>query len=168
MPAPAPPGDSPVGVSLFFYPLSALAAAYLVTYGLEDHLPDGLMAVPVCWYLASAALDIAGTARAGRAAVSARETAAPFRVITGRFGLRAAIPAQVAIELLAATVAVPVVLGHGPLHPPSVAIFCVMAAAFHTYGYLSNRRSYPETGAGHTPIKSSDAGASARVGHPSG
>ena len=76
--------------------------------------------------------------------------------------------AAAAMISVSGTVAITAILGHGPLHPPSVAIFCVMAAAFHTYGYLSNRRSYPETGAGHTPIKSSDAGASARVGHPSG
>lgn len=129
-------------MSLFFYPLVALAAACLVTYGLED-LPGELLAIPVCWYLVSAALDIVRTARAGRGAVSARETAVPFRTITRRLGLRAAIPAQVAIESLAATVAVPVILGHGPLHPPSVALFCVLAAAFHTYGYLSNRPGRP-------------------------
>lgn len=146
-------------MSLFFYPLMALAAIYLVTYGLGD-LPGELLAVPACWYLASAALDITRTARAGRVVVSARETAAPFRIITGRFGLRAAILAQVAIESLAATVMVPAILGHDPLHLPSVALFCSLAAAFHTYGYLSNRHHADMT-RGHSRIKTFDVGASA-------
>ena len=72
--------------------------------------------------------------------VSAREAAAPFRVITKRMGLPAAVLVQVAIETAAATIATPVILGHHPLHLPSASLFCTVAAVSHTYGYLRNRR----------------------------
>ena len=125
---------------LFFYLVVAALAATLVTFRL-DHLPDHLLlAGPISWYLASAALDIIRTSRAGRGMVSAREAAAPFRVVARRMGLPAAILVQVAIETAAAAIATPVILGHHPLHLPSASLFCTVAAASHTYGYLCNRR----------------------------
>ena len=125
---------------LFFYLMVAVLAAVLVTFRL-DHIPDHLLlAGPVFWYLAAAALDIARTSRAGRTAVAARETAVPFRVVAGRMGLFAAVLVQVSVETAAAVIATPVILGHHPLHLPSVSLFCVVAAVSHTYGYLCNRR----------------------------
>ena len=123
---------------------------------------------PVTPAVDTAALDIARTARTGRGEISARETAVPFRIITGRLGLPPAILVQISLESLAAALAVPAILGHPPLHPPSAATFCVLAAAFHTYGYLANRPGRPNTSAGHPDIKSSDVGASAPDTHPSG
>ena len=131
---------------LFFYLLVAAVAAVLVTFRL-DHIPDHLLlAGPVSWYAASAIFDIARTSRAGRGVVAARETAAPFRMVARRMGLPAAILVQVAMETAAAAIATPVILGHHPLHLPSVSLFCTVAAVSHTYGYLCNRRhSIPRT-----------------------
>ena len=125
---------------LFFYLVVAALAAILVTFRL-DRLPDHLLlAGPVSWYVASAIFDIARTSRAGRGVVAARETAVPFRAVAKRMGLPAAILVQVAIETAAATIITPAILGHHPLHLPSMSLFCTVAAAAHTYGYLCNRR----------------------------
>ncbi|MCE2508307.1 MAG: hypothetical protein J4G04_03270 [Nitrosopumilaceae archaeon] len=90
------------------------------------------------WYGASLGLDLYGTLRAGRGAISRREVAMPFRIVTVRAGPAAAAGAQVALEMCLALAAAPLVLGHDILHLPAAAAFCGAAAASHTYGFVSN------------------------------
>lgn len=97
-----------------------------------------MLSFPVPIYLGMAFLDIYGTARAGRRVVARREAAPIFRYVTSRFGLAYAVPIQAALEAALAVVVVPGMLGRAPADPPSMAAFCVVAAALHGYGHVCN------------------------------
>ena len=65
------------------------------------------------WYGASLTLDLYGTLRAGRGAISRREVSVPFRIVTvraGPGGRRRAV--QVALEVCLALAVAPLVLGY--------------------------------------------------------
>ena len=119
----------------FFYLVAAgVAAGIAVLGGLPPHVVWPVMV----WYGASLTLDLYGTLRAGRGAISRREVSMPFRVVTVRAGPVTAAAVQVALEACLALVAAPLVLGHDVLHLPAAAAFCGAAAVSHTYGFVSN------------------------------
>lgn len=119
----------------FFYLVAAgVAAGIAVLGGLPPHVVWPVMV----WYGASLTLDLYGTLRAGRGAISRREVSMPFRVVTVRAGPAAATATQVTLEVCLALVAAPLVLGYDVLYLPAAAAFCGAAAVSHTYGFVSN------------------------------
>lgn len=124
----------------FFYLVAAgVAAGIAVLGGLPSHMVWPVMV----WYGASLTLDLYGTLRAGRGAISRREVSMPFRVVTVRAGPAAATATQVTLEVCLALVAAPLVLGYDVLHLPAAAAFCGAAAVSHTYGFVSNCARIP-------------------------
>lgn len=119
----------------FFYLVAAGVAAGVVALG---GLPPYVVWPVIIWYGASLILDLYGTLRAGPGAISRREVSIPFRMVTARAGLAAAVAAQVALEVCLALAAAPLILGHDVLYMPAVAAFCGAAAVSHTYGFVSN------------------------------
>ena len=119
----------------FFYLVAAGVAAGVAALG---GLPPYVVWPVIIWYGASLILDLYGTLRAGPGAISRREVSIPFRMVTARAGLAAAVAAQVALEVCLALAAAPLILGHDVLYMPAVAAFCGAAAVSHTYGFASN------------------------------
>jgi hypothetical protein len=115
--------------------VAAGIAAGSVTLGA---LPPYVAWPVMVWYGASLILDLYGTLRAGRGAISRREVSVPFRMVTVRAGPAAAAATQVALEMCLALAAAPLVLGYDILYLPVAAAFCGAAAASHTYGFVSN------------------------------
>ena len=93
-------------------------------------------------YAGGLAADLYTTARLGREAIGAYETAWPFRTVTARAGVRAAVAAQVCLELLCVMAVIPYVITYGA-DPGAAYVGMLALAPAHACGAIHNVRAAP-------------------------